>query len=347
MVRDGPVGMHTCTYGVVWHNGLNVLWYVQVNGYRRARKLVACLYNENRVVIHDLDTNEQNSIEVEAPWKTSMSSHLVAVATEWDQLRLFSYQGDLVHIVPDSEDAYCTAFHPHTPNILAIGFKDGSVRIWDVRLQTYVSLFKEHAKLIIDIHFSPDGRLLLTCMDKKASILTLDTHFSITSRVQLERHSSKVLNILSLPSSNQCVTCSSDMSLKVWDCKNGVCLHTLTHHTGVVVSLDLHPQGKCFASASHDHSVIIWCCLTFEVLHRIEFAGSVQAVVFCNNDAMFVALHDHGVVTCNPFSGEIFPVLIPGKGSGYGLALCMPSVYVAQFLYHIHFTSITAPVRKP
>ncbi len=159
------------------HNELIVVRRVQLTRYRRGRKLVACLYDENRVVIYDVETGDRNEIEVKEPWKCSSSQRYIAVSTSQHDLHLFSHEGVLVHIVPDSTDAKCVAFHPRYTNILAIGYGSGTVRIWDVSLRAYLSVLKAHTRQITSIRVTPDDRLFLSSWDKTASAITLDDQF--------------------------------------------------------------------------------------------------------------------------------------------------------------------------
>ncbi len=66
MMRHGPLG-RAYMNGVVRHCGLSGMWFMQAKGSRRGRMLVACLYNENRVLIRDLETGDQKVIEVKRP----------------------------------------------------------------------------------------------------------------------------------------------------------------------------------------------------------------------------------------------------------------------------------------
>jgi hypothetical protein len=110
--------------------------------YRRGRKLVACSLDENRVVIHDLDTRAQKEIEVETPFKCASSQHYIAVTAFRKDPQLLTIDGALVYIIPDSTDAYCVALHPRKTNILAMGCFDGSARLWDMSLRSYVYSLK-------------------------------------------------------------------------------------------------------------------------------------------------------------------------------------------------------------
>ncbi len=237
-----------------------------------------CLYIMDLVLIHDLETGVQKAIEINGPRRCFASPYYIAVTTLFHGLHLYTTDGDLVHVVPDSLNAECVSLHPRNTNILVIGFKDGSVRFWDVSARAYVSSFKQHTEEVTGILFTPDFRLFLSSADNNASIVTLDAQFQILSSVKLRGHTNWVNDILPLPSSNMCVTCSYDKTIKVWDCETGACLRTLVEHTQAVNSLTMCPHAKHFASGSYDSSVIIWSCATFEVLRRMSFPSLVRSL---------------------------------------------------------------------
>jgi WD40 repeat protein len=287
----------------------------------RGRKLVVCLREENRLAILDLDSKGCKASQIDRPWRSASSHHLIAVTTFEDGIHLLSLDGFVVHIIPDSTDANCVAFHPGNTSILAIGCTNGSVYMWDVSTQAYVTSFTQRASGIANARFTPDCRLFLSSWDGAASIVKLDDQFQYLSSVKLEGHTGCINDLLPILSSNQCVTGSNDKTIKVWHCETGTCLRTLTEHTDWVTSFAMHPYGKHFASGSHDKSVIIWCCETFEVLRRITFHFWVQSLVLGASDILYVGVYKHGVLSCNAFTGEVGQVTISGPGNILGLSL--------------------------
>ena len=123
---------------------------------------MACKSGENRVVIRDVKTSEQTDFELVSPFKCAASMNYLAVTSAYRGLRLFTLDGDLVSIVPNSSSATCAAFHPHNANILAIGTADGSVHMRDVHTQACLSSFQKHTKRISSIRIATDGRLFLS-----------------------------------------------------------------------------------------------------------------------------------------------------------------------------------------
>jgi WD40 repeat protein len=221
--------------------------------------------------------------------------------------------------------------HPRNTNIIAIGCDDGTGRIWDVSTQVCVSSLKEHTGRITSIRFVPDCRVLLSSWDKTVSIVTLDDQFQLVSSVNLEGHTRAVCDIIPLRSSNQCVTCSSDKTMKVWDCETGACLQTLTEHRGSINALAMHPKGKYFASGSRDRTVIIWSSETFEFLRHLVFPSSVSSLMFVESDTFSVGVKTDGVMSCNALTGELGQVIIPGAGNILGLAFGEPVILSLVF----------------
>jgi WD40 repeat protein len=292
---------------------------VQSKGYRSGRKLVACFYDQSRVVILDLETAEQKVVEVKWPWKCAASHQFFSVVAE-DGVRLLTLDGDLVHIVPNSKDSTCLTFHPRNSGLLFIGFNDGSVRLWDASEQQYQFELKEHSGQITSITLASDRVIFLSSRDETASITTLASKNQGRSCIKLAGHTSWVDNVLPLLLSNQCVTSSDDKTIKVWDCQTGACLHTLTEHSHIVVQLALHASGQRFASGSWDRCVIIWSTQTFEITHRIQFPGGVQSVAFDEDETLYAGVYNHGVMSCNALTWKI-GLVIHGQEESNSVAL--------------------------
>ena len=51
---------------------------------------------------------------------------------------------------------------------------------------------------------------------------------------------------------------SSDKTLKLWDLETGVCLHTLTGHTGSVETVAMTSDGQRVLSGGEDKTLILW-----------------------------------------------------------------------------------------
>ena len=71
------------------------------------------------------------------------------------------------------------------------------------------------------------------------------------------------------PDSTMIATGSTNNTVKIWDARTGVCLRTLTGHTGAVMCVDWSPDGSRLASSSQDRSIIIWDASTGQSLKTL------------------------------------------------------------------------------
>ncbi len=239
--------------------------------------------------------------------------HYIAIPTERDALQLFTHHGNLVQVVPDSMAVSCLAFHPSKPEIISLGFTTGSVHLVDIRTNCTVSVFNHHRGYISSICLAPDGRLLLSSFDKTASIVSLDDKFKPHCCVKFNGHASLVNSILPFGSS-QCVTCSDDTTIKVWDSTTGECLRTLSEHSEGVHVLGMDSSERIFASGSGDGRVLLWSCDTFEVVLCVWFPDLVTSLLFRKDHTLYAGVFDYGVMSCDTLTGEVGPVVIPAKG---------------------------------
>jgi WD40 repeat protein len=163
------------------------------------------------------------------------------------------------------------------------------------------------------------------------------------SSIKLEGHLCWIKDILPLLS-----LCSSDETIKVWDCQTGACLRTLNEHTNWVTSLAMHPTRKQFASGSQDHSVIIWSSETSRgsAPHSVSQRSANDRV--WQKYTLYAGIF-HNVMPCNAPTGEVGLVLIPGAGYCESLSFRKTPLCIAPSrtnLPHSH-SHTTVPAPKP
>jgi WD40 repeat protein len=113
-----------------------------------------------------------------------------------------------------------------------------------------------HADMILDIAFSPDGRLLATTgYDRLIKIWEVETGKLLHT---LKDHSDAVYGLAFDPSGKLLASASADRAVKVWNVETGVRLYTLGDSTDWVYAVAWRPDGKQLAAAGVDKSIRTW-----------------------------------------------------------------------------------------
>ncbi|KAJ1611998.1 WD40 repeat-containing protein of plant origin [Cryptosporidium canis] len=196
--------------------------------------------------------------------------------------RVYSGEGipSIVHYVT----AICE--HPKKPEVIAAGYSDGSVRVWDISLNSVIHTFHGHGKNITALKFCKSGNYLacgsfdteVTLWDvfsgkglyRYSGHLNEITDIEFVHRVKLwtredsesggdgaeSRNKSKMesssgFKVILEETPHLLITSSKDCTVKIWNIQSQICLQTLTKHKGEVYSILLNPLcNRLFTAGS-------------------------------------------------------------------------------------------------
>jgi hypothetical protein len=114
----------------------------------------------------------------------------------------------------------------------------------------------EHKDAILDVAFSPDGKLVATCgYDTQVKLSDVATG---KVRHTLKEHSDAVYGAAFSPDSKLLATCSADRALKVWDVTAGTLVYTLGEATDCLYAVAWSPDGRRLAAAGADKSIRVY-----------------------------------------------------------------------------------------
>jgi WD40 repeat protein len=145
--------------------------------------------------------------------------------------------------------------------LLAVGYGDGWVRLWDFKRQRLLAELKEHDAADfggIGVNFSADGRWLATVSVDQNAIVVLfdlaDLRHIRTTRLAGNNSWSAIFT----PDSRTLITSGGDGLIKFWNLETLKLALTLEHTAGLAMFLNLSRDGNLLVSQSADGVVKLW-----------------------------------------------------------------------------------------
>ncbi|KAI2793277.1 putative WD repeat-containing protein [Penicillium oxalicum] len=155
-------------------------------------------------------------------------------------------------------------------DLFAVGYEDGSIRIWDSRTSTIIISFNGHKSAVTQLAFdnagvrlasgSKDTDIILWDLIAEVGIFRLRGHTDQITSLNFLFPSQELLNASGLSEhAGFLLTTGKDSLIKVWDLASQHCIETHVAQTnGECWSLGLSPdQGGCI-TAGNDGELKVW-----------------------------------------------------------------------------------------
>jgi U3 small nucleolar RNA-associated protein 12 len=159
------------------------------------------------------------------------------------------------------------------PDVFAVGYADGSIRIWDARTSTAIITFNGHKSAVTVLTFDQTG-VRLASGSKDTDIVIWDL-VSETGLFKLRGHKGQItgLHFLHPASANQedeedvemdsdqtfLLSTSKDALIKIWDINSQHCIEThIAQTNGECWALGVSPDGSGCMTAGNDGELKVW-----------------------------------------------------------------------------------------
>ncbi|KAI8840197.1 quinon protein alcohol dehydrogenase-like superfamily [Chytriomyces cf. hyalinus JEL632] len=147
--------------------------------------------------------------------------------------------------VDNSSEVTCIDRSPNGEKF-AVGYADGSIRIWDFATATTSTTFTGHKSAVTAFSFSKDGARLASG-SKDTDLVVWDT-ISETGLYRLRGHKDQITALRFIEAEDfgcdHIVSASKDTMLKFWDLGTQHCVETVIAHRGEVRAMEVFDSAK-------------------------------------------------------------------------------------------------------
>lgn len=139
---------------------------------------------------------------------------------------------------------------------LAVGYRDGSVIVYDSKTGDSISTFAGHRSTISCISFDNEGHRLATG-SKDTDIVLWDV-VGEQGLCRLSGHKGPITQIHFMTTQNIIISSSVDTFIKFWDLTSGHCFKTLVGHVTEVWSFCLMKNDSYLVTGTNDSELRVW-----------------------------------------------------------------------------------------
>lgn len=137
-------------------------------------------------------------------------------------------------------------------NLLAVGYEDGSIKIWDMISGTVLINFQGHKSAITILRFDAEGTRLISG-SKDSNIIFWDL-VGETGLFKLRSHKDQITGLWF--NQDWLISTSKDGLIKLWDLKAQQCIETHVAHTGECWNLGL--MDGLLVTTGAENQVKVW-----------------------------------------------------------------------------------------
>lgn len=151
-------------------------------------------------------------------------------------------------------------------SLIASGYADGSIRIWDYHKGTCETTLNGHRGAVTVLRYNKAGTLLASG-SKDNDIILWDV-VGEAGLFRLRGHRDQVTDLVFLDSSRKVISCSKDKFVRVWDLDTQHCMQIISGHHSGIWSIDVDQGENYLVTGSADPELRF-----YKIKHEILLDG--------------------------------------------------------------------------
>ncbi|KAH9077372.1 WD-repeat-containing protein [Lactarius deliciosus] len=167
----------------------------------------------------------------------------------------------------------------------AVGYADGSIRLWDAASGSVVATFNGHKRAVTALAFddagvrlasgSQDTNIILWDVIGEAGLFRLRGHRDQITNIRfLSKYPSSIASTSTITTTWLLVSSSKDTFVKLWDLSTQHCVQTVVAHRAEVWSFGLNPEQDLLLSGSNEGELKAWKIEPGALVNGIKESGS-------------------------------------------------------------------------
>jgi WD40 repeat protein len=198
----------------------------------------------------------------------------------------------------------------HPPVLLAGGYFDQLVRLWNIHNSAYSS-FLGHTDAIRAVAVSPDGQLLAGGGGSADPTIKLWGVPDGRCLKNLSGHTNEIWSVAFSSDGRMLASGSTDRTIRLWSTLTGECLQILTGHMHWVMSVAFSSQPDILASASFDRTIDFWNIHTGACIQTWQVGQSICSIAFSpSGDILASGSIERSIGLWHVATGECFQLLL-------------------------------------
>eukprot|EP00750_Incisomonas_marina_P013096 INCI17224.2.p1 GENE.INCI17224.2~~INCI17224.2.p1 ORF type:complete len:969 (+),score=216.08 INCI17224.2:181-3087(+) len=187
------------------------------------------------------------------------------------------------------DDAQClvtfVASQPSNKEVVAVGYDDGSIRVWNIVTGQVNMKLHGHKKKVTALSFNSNGSLLVSGADD-TDIIVWDI-VSQSGRFKLRGHKDSVTAVAFLDEDRKLLSSSKDTLLKIWDLDTQHAVATCVGHRSEVWSVAVNADQTRVVTGSSDQHLRVWAldaaAATLTYMGGIKRQSTARCALVCYN----------------------------------------------------------------